>query len=141
MSTDKSTPSPESLLAAKEKAIAEELAKVPSIEVLEAQIAELKAKQIELSKLQDLKQNYGPGKPGKKRFVLPPLKAGQGRVTIQGEVMEGVKWLTHEDYTNYRSIYAARMEHEHNYKYGHGPKSVLGREGAEVALTGVSTKF
>lgn len=103
-----------------------ERAKLPSVKDLQAQIDEAKAKQQELEKLQDLKLNYGPGKPGTKRHYLDPLPQGLGEVRINEKVMVGWKDLTYEEFRNWQSIYDGRLDHERKSRLGEG--SVADRE-------------
>ena len=146
MPTSVATPSEAAVIAAQEKAVAEELAKLPSVASLEAEISAIEKKKEELLKLQDAKINYGPGKPGKKSLTLPRLPKGLGQVSVNGELMEGVKALTHEQYENFVAIYNSRMEHERHMKYGQGLNDrdlsgLAGGTGVMAKQTGNTAKF
>jgi hypothetical protein len=103
-----------------EAALKAELAKLPSFEALEKQKKELSSKFQELEKLQDLKLNYGPGKPGKKWFNLERLPTGLGTVRINEKEMVGKIELTHAEYANYVSVQGGRMDHEKKSRLGEG---------------------
>lgn len=97
-----------------------EMAKLPSVNDLEKQIKEAKAKQRELEQLQDLKLNFGPGKPGKKTITLPGLPRGLGEVRINEVTMVGKKELTYDEYRNWESIYEGLLAHERKSRLGEG---------------------
>ena len=138
-------PSEASLLLAKEKAIKEELAKLPSVETLEEEISAIERKKAELMKLQDVKLNFGPGLKGKKAFKLPKMPISMGNISVNGRIYEGVIELTHEEWQNYVSIMDLRIEHEQKMRYGEGinERELAALAGGAVSMgrTGESAKF
>lgn len=129
---------------------AEALAALPTQEEVAKQIKELEAKKQEIERAGDLKLNYGLGKTGKKRFNLPPLPRGLGHVTINNVLMEGLHDLTHEQFTNWKSIYDGRLNHERELRLANNMHLVelasFGRttaegEGVKIGKTGEYSKF
>ena len=115
--------SPEALAAAQAKALEETLAKLPSHDDLQKEMDALDAKKKELARLQDVKANFGRNpdgsyKPGKKLFNLPKMPKALGRISVNGEVLEGHKMLTFEQYESYLFMYNNRLELESKMRYG-----------------------
>ena len=123
------------------------LAKLPSIETLQKEIDTIEARKAELAKLQDAKINFGPGKPGKKKFNLPVMPLSLGRVVINGKVLEGIRELTCDEYHNYLAIREERVYQERRMRYGESlaeqELSAFTRQGSGVSVqrTGETAKF
>lgn len=138
--------SQDALVAAKEKAIKDELDKLPKVEDLEKQIKELEAKKLELGKLQDLKLNFGDGKPGKKKFNLPKMPAALGAISVNGKVMEGFMELNFSEWVAYSHAYNHRIEVEQKMRYGEGLVGLTQLQqlvggAVQMQATGTTAKF
>lgn len=105
-------------LEAAARKVEEALAKLPSIEELERQATELEAKREEITKLKNLKYNFGPGKPGKKTFDLPIMPKSLGQITIGNRKLQGKTALNFEEWQEYLFYYSNRIELEEKMRNG-----------------------